>query len=95
MYDIILEGNALQIINEMNSAGSTLSRFGHFIDDIKINLCSFKFFRVIHDSRAARAAVTYVMNSIWLEEIPPSIYGVVKKMSLFLDLKFFNNINKN
>jgi hypothetical protein len=95
MYDIILEGNALQIINEINLAGSTLSRFGHFIVGIKTNLCSFKFPRVIHDSCAVRAAVTYVMNSIWLEEISPSIYGVVKQMSLFLDLKFFDNINKN
>jgi len=66
-------------------ATSTLSRYGHFIDCIKVELSSLRSYKVVHVLREAncaahllaKAAVTQVIDSIWLKENPPIIYDVV------------------
>jgi hypothetical protein len=64
LFDIVAEGDALQVVKEINLATSNLSRYGHFIDGIKTHIL-------------AKAAITQVIESIWLEEIPPLISDVV------------------
>lgn len=78
-FYVIPERDALQIVNEINSGNLTWSIFVHFTDGIKTELNSFWSSSVAHVSREgssaaqvlAKAAVAYVINSIWLEEIPP------------------------
>jgi hypothetical protein len=47
--DIVLEGDALQIVKEINSPIPSLSCFGHFIDGIKEELCSIRSYKVRHE----------------------------------------------
>lgn len=90
LFDIILEGNALQIIKEINSTNINLSRYGHFIDGIKTELSFFRSFRVMHERREAnsdthdiaREVVSHVVDSIRLEEIPPIIYSIVTRETI-------------
>jgi hypothetical protein len=90
LLDIILEGDALQVVNEINLAIPSLSKIGHFTDDIRSVLYSLRSFRVIHVKREAnfvahmlaKAAVFYVSDSIWLEETPPPVSDIVLKESL-------------
>jgi hypothetical protein len=85
LLDIILEGDALRAVNKINLAIPSLSKIGHFTNDIRSVLYSLKSFRVIHVKREAnsaahvlaKAAVFYVRDSIWLEETPPPISDIV------------------
>jgi hypothetical protein len=38
LFDIILEGDALQVVNAVNSGGHNRSHMGHIIDGIKAGL---------------------------------------------------------
>jgi ribonuclease HI len=90
LLDIILEGDALQVVNEINLVIHSLSKIGHFTDGIRSVLHSPRSFRVIHVKREAnsaahilvKAAVFYVRNSIWLEETPPPVFDIVLRESL-------------
>lgn len=85
LFDIVAEGDALQVVKEINLATSNLSRYGHFIDGIKTELSSLRSYNVVYVRRRAnfvthilaKAAITQVIESIWLEEIPPLISDVV------------------
>lgn len=85
LFDIVLEGDALQVVKEINSDNPTLSKHGHFIDGIKSELGFLRSYSVIHVRREAnyathtlaKSVVTQVIDVTWLEEIPPSIYDVV------------------
>jgi len=62
-----------------------MSRYGHILDGIKSGLQSFRSANIVHVKREvnfaahglARAAVTHIVYSIWMEEIPPQIYDIV------------------
>ncbi|XP_062147888.1 uncharacterized protein LOC133856866 [Alnus glutinosa] len=85
LLDIILEGDALEVVNEINLAIPSLSKIGHFTDDIRLIRHSLRFFRVIHVKREAisaayvltKATVFFVRDSIWLEETPPPVSDIV------------------
>jgi ribonuclease HI len=90
LLDIILEGDALQVVNEINLAIHFFSKIGHFTDDIRSVLHSLRSFRIIHVKREAnsaahvlaKTAVFYVRDSIWLEETPPPVSDIVLRESL-------------
>jgi hypothetical protein len=92
MFDIILEGNAIQVVKEINSDSQPLNRFGHFIEGIRSALSSLRSFHVVYVRREtnlvayflAREAVTHVINSIWLEKTPPIIYDIVHRECIVL-----------
>jgi len=50
---IMLEGDAIQIVREINSESSQLRRNEHLVDDIKNVLSSLHSFKVIHVKRTA------------------------------------------
>jgi hypothetical protein len=47
LFDRLLEEDALQIIEEINSSHSTWSRFGHFTDGTKLEQTSFRSICVV------------------------------------------------
>jgi hypothetical protein len=85
LIGIILEGDALQVVIEINSAIHSLSRIGHFTYDIRSKLHSLRSFHVLHvkmeaNSAAlaiAMAAAFHVRDSTWLEEAPPHVFDIV------------------
>jgi hypothetical protein len=72
MFDIILEGDALQIVNAINLESQILNRFGHFIEGIRSKLYSLRSFYVLHVQREAnstahclaRIAINHVIDTI-------------------------------
>jgi hypothetical protein len=72
MFDIILEGNTQQVINEINSNSQSLNRFGHFIEGIRSELWSLGSSNVVDVWREAnstchflaRMTITHIINSI-------------------------------
>jgi hypothetical protein len=84
-FDIILEGDALQIVLEINSGSHSLSRFGQFIDNIKHELSYFNFVIFVHVPRELNSVAHVLANEVplhclehvWLEETPFSISDVV------------------
>jgi hypothetical protein len=66
------------------------------VDDIIKVLYSSHSFRVVYVKRDANAtahdltkeAVTYVIDLIWLKNIPPIIYDIVCRNVLFLCVEF-------
>jgi ribonuclease HI len=55
--EIILKGDSLQIVKEINMELPQLNRFGHIVDDIRKVLYSSWSFRVVHIKRDANAVV--------------------------------------
>jgi hypothetical protein len=59
-------------------------KFGQH-EQIKSGLQSFRLANIVHVKHEAntaahglaRAAVTHIVDSIWIEEIPPQIYDIV------------------
>jgi len=84
-FDIILEGDALQIVLEINSGSLSLSCFGHFIDSINRELSSFRSAKFVHVPRElnstvrvlAKEASFHCLDHVWLEETLYSISDVV------------------
>jgi hypothetical protein len=73
------------IVLFMERSSSLMRRFRHFTDRIKTELSSFRSFRVVHVRQEAnsiahglaREVVCHVIDSIWLEEIPPFIWKLL------------------
>jgi len=82
---IILEGDALQIVKEVNSNSSSMHSSGHFIEGIKEELDTFRSYLVIHVRKEAnfaahtlaKDAATTGNDLSWLEDIPISICDIV------------------
>jgi ribonuclease HI len=78
LQDIILEGDALQVVNALNFSGRCLSRFGQIVADAQMIIASLSSWQIVHSPREtnfaahglARAAVKHVIDDIWLEDIP-------------------------
>lgn len=85
LMDIIMEGDALQVVNEINEEFPSLSRIRHFTEGIKSELKSLRSFSVIHVKREinstahvlAKAAVLHVRDTIWLEETLSQVSDIV------------------
>jgi hypothetical protein len=64
----------------------------HSMDDIRKVLSSLRSFHVAHVKintneaahGLAKEAITHVIDSIWLEDIPPIIYDIVCREGPFL-----------
>ncbi|KAE8022650.1 hypothetical protein FH972_008433 [Carpinus fangiana] len=89
---VILEGDAQLIVNAINGMTPCRSKYGHFIEDIQVGIRTRSNMSVIHTSREANYAPhrlaqhatkhvidSHVIDSLWREEIPPCIYGVVRR----------------
>jgi hypothetical protein len=61
-FYIILEGDALQIVLEINSGSHSLSRFGQFIDIIKHELSYFNFAIFVHVPRELNSVSHVLAN---------------------------------
>jgi hypothetical protein len=53
---IILEGDAKQVVEAINSDVSNVSRFGHLVEDIRLTLKSFPRWRCVFANRNANVA---------------------------------------
>jgi hypothetical protein len=84
-FDAIFEGDAAQVISEINSGPPHLSRLGHFLESIHmekqfLRLCTFSFISRDANSAAhclAKEAACNKTNRCWLEDIPMSISSIV------------------
>jgi hypothetical protein len=82
-----MEGDALQIVKEVNSDAPYFASYGHFMEDIRSNLGSLRSFNVVHVKMEANLAAhglaceatTRVVDTTWLKEISDVIYGIVCK----------------
>jgi hypothetical protein len=85
LFDIILEGDTMQIVTAIFTDLSNWSKFGHFIEGIKEEVTSLRSFRVIHTRKEANTAAhillktasAHVRDSISLEEVPHFLSGIV------------------
>lgn len=92
LLDIILEGDALQVVIEINSVIPSLSMIRHFTDGIISELYSLRSFHVLYvkiEANSAahvltKATVFHVGDStrFMLEETPPHVSDIVFKKSL-------------
>ena len=84
---VIIEGDAQQIVSEVNSRTPCMSNYGHLIEDIQDGIRSTSNISVIHTKREAnyaahglaQFATTHVVDVLWTEEISPCIYGIVRR----------------
>jgi len=72
IMDLVMEGDALQVVNEINEESPSLSRIGHFTEGIKSEFKSLRSCSVIHVKMEAnctahilaKVAVFHVRDSI-------------------------------
>lgn len=85
--DVILKGDALQIVRKANSDPPHLSRIGHFIESIQQELQGFSTSSIVFVSRECNSAAHVLANeavannvdSVWLEDVLRSISDIVIK----------------
>lgn len=86
-FEVIFEGDALQIVKEVNSDILFIHNFVHFIEGIKHELGNFRSSSVVHVRREAnlaahtlaKEAANNFIDTVWLEDIPSSIFGIVSR----------------
>jgi len=86
-FDIILEGDAIQIVTAIFTDLPNWSRFEHFIDEIQEQSLLLWSFRVSHVIRKAnsvahtltKVASTQVRNKVWSEDFPYFLSDIVCK----------------
>lgn len=77
---VILEGDAKQVVDAITGRGSSWSRYGHIVEDIRVMLQAFSSWECVHVSREAnnathrpvKEATTDVIDRRWTCEIPSS-----------------------
>jgi hypothetical protein len=85
--NIILEGDAMNVIKSIEAEGPCLSNYGHLIECIKRELQQLEnanFIHVLRDANnaahtLAKLATTHVTMSTWLGDVPPSIGDIVRQ----------------
>ncbi|XP_062147743.1 uncharacterized protein LOC133856702 [Alnus glutinosa] len=83
--EVILKGDAKQVVEDVNSASLNLNAAGHFVDGIKKEILGLRHASVVHVGREAnnvahclvKEASTHVIDNVWLEEIPSFILHIV------------------
>jgi hypothetical protein len=63
---LILEGDALQVVNAVNMGSPDWNKMGHLIDGIKENLGKLSSWRVEHVKRDANYAVHILAREVFL-----------------------------
>jgi hypothetical protein len=82
---IILEGDALEIVQALRNKDPSWSRYGQLIEDTKAKLNSLPFWTVSHvcrnanepAHRLAQAAIHQSCEGVWLQNIPGFIQNLV------------------
>lgn len=64
MFDIILEGDAKQVVDKINSDSPTLNRFGYFIEGTRSELGYLRSFHVVHVRREANLTAHYLVRAV-------------------------------
>jgi hypothetical protein len=59
-FDIILEGDALQVVNSINANGQNWSKIGYIIDEIKEGLGKLRSWSIKHMKRGANYATNFL-----------------------------------
>jgi ribonuclease HI len=88
--EVIFEGDALQVVKEVNTEEQCSSYYGHQVEDVKHGLRSLNGARFCHVRRSTNAAAhklallakTHVTDLIRWNFIPPSISGIVQREGL-------------
>jgi ribonuclease HI len=86
-FHVIFEGDALNVIREVNSNPPYLSKSGHFIEGIKQEVLNLNSYSFVHVSRAlneaahtlAKSAAINFCDDVWLEEVPLCIVDIVSR----------------
>ena len=84
---IILEGNALSVINKINQPSPTLSGIGNLIEDVKNMMKLLKGCKVQHVKREANEATHLLAKSAclveeevyWVEDYPNFLCIVISR----------------
>ncbi|XP_059446627.1 uncharacterized protein LOC132178194 [Corylus avellana] len=87
----IFEGDALQVVNDVNSTNQCQSMHGHLIEDIKVALQALNQACFTHAKREANAAAhalavgarNHVIDTMRWSSIPSCIYGIVRREESF------------
>jgi hypothetical protein len=88
-FGVILEEDAKQVIDDVNSEIPNLNAACHFVERIKAELQGLRYAFMVHVDREAnnvthcltKEASTNEIDSLWLEEIPSFILHVVLRES--------------
>lgn len=95
-FDVIFEGDALNVTREVNSNTPYLSRSGHFIEGMKYEMLYLRSYSFVSVSKAlneaahtlAKSAAANLSNDVWLEDIPFHVSLILSLRNIdFLDLK--------
>jgi len=95
-FEVMFEGDALQVAQEINTGNPPLSRIGHFVESIRKELEGFRFSSVSYCCREAncvahelaKKASSKGIDEVWLEEWPNFISEVVCRIIVYLDHNF-------
>jgi ribonuclease HI len=85
LQDVILEGDAIQVVQAINKQGMQNCCYGQILEDIHAVLRSFRWKEIKHVKREANSAAhtlaklaaSNYMNKVWMEEVPNSILSTV------------------
>jgi ribonuclease HI len=80
-FTVLLEGDAKQMVNEVNNSFLNLSTAGHFIEGIILEMQWLKYESMVYVGREANnvtrclanEAFSMAVDSVWLEDIPRCI----------------------
>jgi ribonuclease HI len=83
--DVLFEGDALQVVREIQSDPPHASRIGHFVESIQHEMVGFRSSCVVHAPREtngathalAKQAVSIRRSQVWVENIPTFILPIV------------------
>jgi ribonuclease HI len=80
-HQVILEGDALLVVQALNTGGTNWCRYGHLLDEAKGILNSFQSWSVQHVRRTnneaahclAKKALSLCEEQVFIEDIPMSL----------------------
>jgi ribonuclease HI len=83
--DVICEGDAAKVINEINTGPPYLSRIGHFLENIHLEMGGFRSVVFSFTPREcnnaahtlAKEASSNCVDNRWLEDTPGSVRSIV------------------
>jgi hypothetical protein len=85
--DMIFEGNALQVVREMNSKPPYASRIGHYVESFQLEHVGLRYSTFAHAYQEAngvahalaRHAISCKIDNVWLDDTPPFILAIVTR----------------
>jgi len=81
LFDIIPEGDAMQMVKAIFTDLSTWSKFGHFIERINEIVMSLRLFRVVHTRREANST-THILAKATSAQARDLIYLIGRSLTL-------------